>query len=34
LREAVRACPTFNALIAAERAQIERDVFEIKPPWV
>ena len=32
LREAVRTCPTFRALIAAERAQIERDVFEVRPP--
>jgi hypothetical protein len=32
LREKVRACPTFNELIAAERAQIERMAFDVKPP--
>jgi hypothetical protein len=29
LREIVRACPTFQNLIAAERAEIERDVFTV-----
>ncbi len=31
LRETVRACPTFKVLIAAERTQIERDVFDVRP---
>jgi hypothetical protein len=31
LREAVRTDPTFKALIAAERPQIDRDVIEVKP---
>jgi predicted oxidoreductase len=31
LRELVRACPTFAGLSAAERAQIEREVFAVRP---
>lgn len=32
LRERVRECPTFATLIAAERAQIERSVFDVRLP--
>jgi hypothetical protein len=31
LRERVRVCPTFASLTAAERAQIEHVVFEVRP---